>query len=264
MVIVQRGHDQLVDTLLMGWWWDKWESATSTFRFSRPRICMFVGSIPLLTLLPRGGGFSICRTVQRYCCVYPLMGKIGSCPKAALDCFSLIFHPLPSIISNCLYLPAVPQGRSWRLNEGSFLLPKQWGAQEPHGALHGGSPSISAWPSWLFMIALDMTGTHLPLPLTINPRGAISLIKCLGDPCPSSALFLFLILAWHVLPHHISFPWLPCSKRPEYVIQFPPGKTLKSSLELTLTFHGYFLNHKTGILARGLFSKRYPCCFLLY
>ena len=32
-VIVQRGHDQLMNILLMGWWWSKWESASSTFCF---------------------------------------------------------------------------------------------------------------------------------------------------------------------------------------------------------------------------------------
>ena len=33
IVIVQRGCDQLVDIPLMGWWWGKWESASSTFWF---------------------------------------------------------------------------------------------------------------------------------------------------------------------------------------------------------------------------------------
>ncbi|KAM9051163.1 uncharacterized protein AAG666_002673 isoform 2-T2 [Megaptera novaeangliae] len=31
--MVQRGRDQLVDILLIGWWGGKWESASSTFRF---------------------------------------------------------------------------------------------------------------------------------------------------------------------------------------------------------------------------------------
>ena len=31
--MVQRGRDQLVDFLLIGWWWGKWESASSTFWF---------------------------------------------------------------------------------------------------------------------------------------------------------------------------------------------------------------------------------------
>ena len=33
IVMVQRGCDQLVDILLRGWSWGKWESAPSTFRF---------------------------------------------------------------------------------------------------------------------------------------------------------------------------------------------------------------------------------------
>ena len=32
-VMVQRGRDQLVDILLIGWWGGKWESASSTFWF---------------------------------------------------------------------------------------------------------------------------------------------------------------------------------------------------------------------------------------
>ena len=32
-VMVQRGCDQLMDFLLIGWWWGKWESASSTFWF---------------------------------------------------------------------------------------------------------------------------------------------------------------------------------------------------------------------------------------
>ena len=31
--MVQRGRDQPVDVLLIGWWGDKWESASSTFWF---------------------------------------------------------------------------------------------------------------------------------------------------------------------------------------------------------------------------------------
>ena len=30
IVMAQRGRDQLVDTLLIGWWGGKWESASST------------------------------------------------------------------------------------------------------------------------------------------------------------------------------------------------------------------------------------------
>ena len=33
IVMVQRGRDQLMDTLLIGWWGGKWESESSTFWF---------------------------------------------------------------------------------------------------------------------------------------------------------------------------------------------------------------------------------------
>ena len=39
IVMVQRGRDRLMDILLIGWWWGKWESATSTFRF-QPIWCL--------------------------------------------------------------------------------------------------------------------------------------------------------------------------------------------------------------------------------
>ena len=45
MVIVYKGSDQLMDILLMGWWWGKWESASST---SCSGVYMLVGSVPLL------------------------------------------------------------------------------------------------------------------------------------------------------------------------------------------------------------------------
>ena len=31
--MAHRGHDQLTDSLLMSWWWGKWESASLTFLF---------------------------------------------------------------------------------------------------------------------------------------------------------------------------------------------------------------------------------------
>ena len=48
-------------------------------------------------------------------------GETGPCPKAAFDCFSLISHPLPSLINNYLNLPTGTQRRSWRLNESYCL-----------------------------------------------------------------------------------------------------------------------------------------------
>ena len=35
IVIVQRGHDQLLDILLISWWWGKWESASLIFFWGR-------------------------------------------------------------------------------------------------------------------------------------------------------------------------------------------------------------------------------------
>ena len=69
------------------------------------------GQHTILNVLPPGGGFSICRVTQRYCCVYPLMWEMGPCPRAALDCFSLVLPALPSLINSCLDLPIGTQGR---------------------------------------------------------------------------------------------------------------------------------------------------------
>ena len=33
MLMVQRGSDHFVNILLIGWWWSKWESASSNFSF---------------------------------------------------------------------------------------------------------------------------------------------------------------------------------------------------------------------------------------
>ena len=58
-------------------------------------------------------------------CVYPFKGKKGPCPKVLLlllltVCFSLVLHPLHSLVTNCLHLLIGIQRRSWRLNEGYF------------------------------------------------------------------------------------------------------------------------------------------------
>ena len=41
-------------------------------------------------------------------------GETGPCPKAALDWFLFVSHPLPSLINSCLDLPIGMQPRSWR------------------------------------------------------------------------------------------------------------------------------------------------------
>ena len=50
-----------------------------------------------------------------------LDGETRPCPKAALDCFSLVSLLLPFLIINCLNLPIGTQGRSWRLHEDYLL-----------------------------------------------------------------------------------------------------------------------------------------------
>ena len=83
---------------------------------------MLVGSIPLLiinspiwgrdSLSTNGSKILLCESVDK---------DQGPCPKAALDCFSLVFHVPPSLIYNCLNLPFGSQGGSWRLNKGCSL-----------------------------------------------------------------------------------------------------------------------------------------------
>ena len=59
-------------------------------------VYMLVGSIPA-----HGGGFSTCKIVQSYCCVYPLRGNQDPAPRL-ICCFSwlllpcLAFHPFPN------------------------------------------------------------------------------------------------------------------------------------------------------------------------
>ena len=91
-----------------------------------------------------GGGFSICKRAQRYCYVYCLRGNQDPAPRlhyCSLIVPPLSLHPLPSLINSCLNLPIGTQGRSWRLNEASFLSSrngehrKAFCAQEPHRVL---------------------------------------------------------------------------------------------------------------------------------
>ena len=50
IVTVQRGHDQLMAILLMGWWWGKQESTSSTFRSYWFGVYILVDSIPSLII----------------------------------------------------------------------------------------------------------------------------------------------------------------------------------------------------------------------
>ena len=83
-------------------------------------------------LLP-GGGFNICKTAQRYCFMYLLMGNEDLAPSRqccfSTVCFSFVSHLLLSLINNCLYLPP------W--NSGKVMDTERLCAQESHRALLG-------------------------------------------------------------------------------------------------------------------------------
>ena len=149
--MIQGRHDQLLDILLTGWLWGKSESALSTFWFE---LVSAWESFWLLTVnFSQLEGISVSAEQLKgiFVCI-PCWG-IRPCPKVAPvvppDCFSLVLHPFPSLINNCLNLPIVTQGRSWRLNEAYFLYSKNWGtqksfcAQEPKRALLGVSSDAS-------------------------------------------------------------------------------------------------------------------------
>ena len=67
--------------------------------------------------------FSICKTAQRYCCIYPLRGNQDSAPRLHF-CFltspPLSPYSLPFLISNFWNLPFGTQGKSWKLKVKSF------------------------------------------------------------------------------------------------------------------------------------------------
>ena len=67
-------------------------------------------------------GFQYLELAQRYLYVYPLMGNQDLTSRLLFTAyFSLVSHPLPSLINNSLSLSTGIQGRTWRLNEGCFL-----------------------------------------------------------------------------------------------------------------------------------------------
>ena len=84
-------------------------------------------------------GFQYLQNSSKVLLCVSVNGATGLCPKAALDCFSLVSHPLPSLTNNCLNLPIGTQERSWRLNGGYFLQLKKWGYRKSlcSGASHG-------------------------------------------------------------------------------------------------------------------------------
>lgn len=104
-VTVQRGRDQLVDTLLIGWWWHKWESASPPFWFHWSGVYRLVGSIQLTS--PTWWGCQSLQNSPKDCCMCPSGGTRTLTPGFHY-CFSWLFlgclEPLPCLISNYLNL----------------------------------------------------------------------------------------------------------------------------------------------------------------
>ena len=98
--MVQRGRGQLVGSLLIGWWWGKWESASSAFWFHQVWGLVPVGSTQLTP--PTWWGFQYLWNSSNIFCIC-LERVDQDLPKAALlfllTIIPLLPHPLPSIIS---------------------------------------------------------------------------------------------------------------------------------------------------------------------
>ena len=132
--LVCSGRDQLVDGILIGWWWGNQESAWSTFW---SEVYELVGS---MQLLPPGEGFSICKTDKDIIVCIPWR-EIRTCPKAVLlflDYSSIVFTSLSFLYS--VQFSSVAQ-----------LCP----TLRPHGLQHARLPSpttgscSNTWPlSW--------------------------------------------------------------------------------------------------------------------
>ena len=94
----------------------------TTFRSNWSEVYLLVGSLPSLIFnFSHLEGVSVSAISSKFLLCVSIDEEAQPCPKAALDYFSLVLHPLPSLINNCLNLPTGPQGRSWKLNEGYFL-----------------------------------------------------------------------------------------------------------------------------------------------
>ena len=105
-------------------WWVDDESASSAFRCNCSGVYMLGGGIPSWTS-PKWRGFQYLQNSSKILLCASLDVETGLCSKAALDCFSLVSNPLPSLVKS-LFNPSIrTQEMSWKLNEGCFL-PWDW------------------------------------------------------------------------------------------------------------------------------------------
>ena len=95
IAMVQRGRDQLLGILLTGWWWGKWESASSTFCFQSVWGLRACGQHTVNFSHLVGVSVSAQQLKDIVMCI-PCGGGArgaGPCPKAVLlflDCPSLV------------------------------------------------------------------------------------------------------------------------------------------------------------------------------
>ena len=88
-VVFQRGGDQLVDILLMGWWWGKWESASATFWFQQVWVYALVGSIQFPSTWR---GFQYLQNNSKILLCVSTEGEPRPWPTATPLFLSVLFH----------------------------------------------------------------------------------------------------------------------------------------------------------------------------
>jgi len=161
--LVCSGRDQLVDGILIGWWWGNQESAWSTFW---SEVYELVGS---MQLLPPGEGFSICKTDKDIIVCIPWR-EIRTCPKAVLlflDYSSIVFTSLSFLYS--VQFSSVAQ-----------LCP----TLRPHGLQH--ARLLCPPPVWTCLMELKL----------------LKWLKFLQICSKPSDMFIYLFLACGILRSH--------------------------------------------------------------
>lgn len=189
-----------MDILLIGWWLGHWESASSTFWFQSVWGLQAYGQHTVTSSTQCGWwwGFSICKTVQRYCYMYPLRGYQEPSPRlyyCFLTASLLSLHPLLFLISNCLNLPFETQGRSWRLNES--ISYKQETEGDTESLLCPGAPLAPTWfrkYSTLSSSGPSRTYVTQPQPtfLTLNPSSSI---PCVHAKLSQTQIYILFFLS---------------------------------------------------------------------
>ena len=128
--MVQRGCDQLVDILLMGWWWYNRSQRHQHSGLNWSGVCILVGSVPSLITFSHLEGVSVSakQISARLLCV---SRQTRTLPQGCfLTVPPLSLHPLPSLIKQ-LFEPA--HWNSGKVLEAEWsLVPvfKQWGTQK--------------------------------------------------------------------------------------------------------------------------------------